>query len=69
MTLRGEDSEGSRAEALGWFSYAHQLLLLRFGLVVLDCSQWRRWVGVELPLAGAHRDCKSETGLKCGHNP
>lgn len=50
-------------------SYAHQLLLLRFGLAVLDCRQRRRWVGVQLPLAGTHGDCESEVGLKSGNNP
>lgn len=60
--------------AHGWVShhpstYADQLLLLRFGLVVLDCRQRRGRVGVELPLAGAHGDCESEVGLKSGHNP
>lgn len=49
--------------------HAHQLLLLRFGLAVLDCRQRRRWVGVELPLTGAHGDCKSKVGLKSGHDP
>lgn len=60
--------------AQGWVShhptpYADQLLLLGFGLVVLDCRQRRGRVGVELPLAGAHGDCESEVGLKSGYNP
>lgn len=74
MTQGGEDSEGGRAVAQGWVShhaspYAGQLLLLRFGLVVLDGGQRRGLVGVQLPLAGAHGDCESEVGLKGGHNP
>lgn len=61
--------------AQGWVShhspspYANQLLLLRFGLVVLDCRQRRGRVGIQLPLAGAHGDCEGEIGLKSGHNP
>lgn len=50
-------------------THTHQLLLLRFVLVVLDRGQRRGWVGVELPLAGAHGDCESEIGLKSGYNP
>lgn len=73
MTLGGQDSEGSGAVTKVWVShhpspYTHQLLLLRFGLVVLDCRQWRGWVRVELPLAGAHGHCESEVGLKSGHD-
>ena len=49
--------------------HANQMLLLRFGLVVLDHRQRRGRMGVELPLAGAHGDCESEIGLKSGHDP
>lgn len=68
MTLGGEDSEGGGTVAQNWVSHnssshTHQLLL-RFGLVVLDCGQWRRWVGVQLPFAGAHGNCESEVGLE-----
>lgn len=48
--------------------HAHQLLLLRFDLVVLDCRQRRGRVAVQLPLAGAHGDCESKIGLKSGYN-
>lgn len=59
--------------AQGWVShhpYPHsqKQMLLRFGLVVLDCRQRRRRVGIKLPLAGAHWHCESEIGLKSGHN-
>lgn len=66
--MRGEDSEGGRAVGHDGVAH-HQLLLLRFGMAVLDRRQRRRRVGVKLPLAGAHGDCESEVSLKSGHNP